>query len=132
MVPNSNVWQPTNVNYPNGHTSMGTDRQGCLHCHSTGRMEATAGANKMRYLLHGHRNMLRKIDGSVSGTNAGGAAFTSNNSDADLGFPSGVTGLGSAAYTGLTGVKYIYGGWYRNVKEARLREQPAPRLSLRR
>ncbi len=119
-----NDWQPTNTIYPSGHQSMGSDRQGCLHCHSTGRMEPTATANKQRYLLTGHKNMLRKAPGHPQGPSAlGNVDWTSSNSSASLGFP---VVAGASQYSAISTTYYVYGGWYRNKKSAQIqRTTPA-------
>ncbi len=122
--PGGNTWNVNNTIYPNGHQSMGSDRQGCLHCHSTGRMEATAAANKQRYLLTGHRNMLRKAPGHPDGPDhIGNVDWTSSNSAASLGFP---VVAGATEYASTATTYYVYGGWYRNKKAAQIqRSTPA-------
>jgi PKD repeat protein len=136
----SNAWNVTNpdtgVLYSSDATISGN--QGCLRCHNTDYM--TAGnhdliAAKERYLLTGHRNMLRKVtagqdtylpDGNTltQGTTIamGNVDWTTSNSTVP-GFP---TVSGAAPYTLPANTAYIWGGWWQAKKLGQiLRETPA-------
>jgi PKD domain len=142
----SNTWDTIN---PDTGVLYGSDasisgNQGCLRCHNTDYM--TAGghdllAAKERYLLTGHRNMLRKVttpyaqwlngDTAVStpaGTlpvgsaiSLGGVDWTSSNSTVP-GFP---TVSGATPYSLPAGTLYEWGGWWGNKKIGQILREPA-------
>jgi cytochrome c551/c552 len=142
----SNVWDTVNPDTGVFYGSDGTisGNQGCLRCHNTDYM--TAGSHdliaaKERYLLTGHRNMLRKVttpyaqwlngDTAVSTPNGtlpagtpismGNVDWTSSNSTVP-GFPlvSGATPYALPANTA-----YEWGGWWGNKKAGQILRQPA-------
>jgi PKD domain len=142
----SNGWDTVNpdtgVLYGSDATISGN--QGCLRCHNTDYM--TAGnhdliAAKERYLLTGHRNMVRKVTtayaqwlngdtatSTPAGTVPAGTAismgnvdWTSSNSTVP-GFP---TVSGAAPYTLPANTAYIWGGWWKNKKTGQVLREPA-------
>jgi hypothetical protein len=134
----SNNWNVTNpdtgVLYSSDATISGN--QGCLRCHNSDYM--TAGAHdplaaKERYLLTGHRNMVRKTtnaattylpDGTTlaagAAINLGGVDWTTTNSTVP-GFP---IVSGAASYGLASNIAYEWGGWWGNKKVAQILRQP--------